>query len=232
MGNAGLVLNEDQDFEIYKEITSLYEKDYLPKIKDGSMTEKEAYRAIRDAHKKLIQNKNIVTVTSRNNPWERSESARLFHVGDVVKVSEFDIEREGVVLEMIGNDRVLVDFGDNFDEFDVDECSMICKAEEYELHDKVEVKDGGLSFLGNVQSINADGTYDVLMMGDDPDDIEKNVRPDKMRKVMTNRSVALGKLRKASLAVIASSKFWKELKVNEDSARIDEVKETDEEEQE
>lgn len=163
---------------------------------------------------------------SRAEPWQSTSSLpKLFYVGDVVRVSEFDTEREGVVLEMIGHDRVLVDFGDSFDEFDVDECTLICKAEEYELNDRVEVKEGGLSFVGTITKIHSDNTYDVLMVGDDPDDIEYNVRPEKMRKLMTNRSVALSRFRKASLAVIASAKFWKPIKFSEE-ASLQEIKES------
>jgi len=131
-----------------------------------------------------------------------------------VKVAEFDMEKEGVVLEQIGNDRVVVDFGDGHDEFDVNDCRLICRGEEYELNDKVKFMDGGLKFVGHIFKINENGTYDIKMLGDDPDDIEFGVSPDKIRKIMTNRSVATARFRKVSYAIIASSKMLKPIPIN------------------
>lgn len=221
-GASGSMMDEEQDFEIYKALSKQYEEEYLPKIKAGGMTERDAYLAMKAQHKQMSAAKAAASGMSidsddRSIPWDKGPR-KVFQIGDVVRVTEFEQDREGVVLEMVGTDRVIVDFGDSYDEFDVGDCKLLVKSEEFELGDKVQINDGGLFFLGNIQSINKDRTYDVLMIGDDPDDIERGVRGDSMRKVMTNRSVATARFRKASLAVIASTKMWKQIKFGEGSA--------------
>ena len=64
-----------------------------------------------------------------------------------------------------------------------------------------------LYFTGIVQCINSDGTLDILCEGDDPEDIEKSISRENVRKLMSTRSMAYKRWKKALYAVIASNKF-------------------------
>lgn len=225
--SMGILIDEDTDFAIYREISHIYESEFLSKIKSGAMTEKDAYMAIKSKYLDLAAKAKATPDKVKPGhgdrkllSWEAGTFATKFHIGDVVSVEELDVVREGVVLELSDQDKVIVDFGDFADEYNTNECTMLVRSDQFEVGDKVEVKDAGLYFLGNIVGLNDNGTYDIVMMGDDPEDIERGVSKDNLRKVMTKRDVALSKFRKASLAVVASTKMLKHIRLTAESEDI------------
>ena len=81
------------------------------------------------------------------------------------------------MVERIDLDTIQVEVGDSTKEFKTADCSIIVKSEDFELNDLVQMKpeDSALYFNGVVQGINKDGTLDILIEGDDLEDVEMNV---------------------------------------------------------
>lgn len=130
--------------------------------------------------------------------------------GDVVRVSLGKSgDADGLVIETVNETKVLVDFGDYVKEVLLEDCTLIAKAMDFEEGDKVEVKPVGsqLYFVGKVIKIHSNKSMDVLMDGDDPDDIEYNVQPDNARKLMSRRSMVINRWKKAFMMVLAANFF-------------------------
>jgi len=120
----------------------------------------------------------------------------LLQVGDVVKLPDkaSGILVEGVVTGFCRlKNEVLVDFGDCEEEFHASNGVLLLRSTDLEVEDIVEVRPHGTSMYlrGKVVSVNLDRTYDVKMESDDPEDYERGVRFDDIRKLMTNRSLAM-----------------------------------------
>eukprot|EP01034_Spumella_vulgaris_P023173 gene23173-29367_t len=100
----------------------------------------------------------------------------------------------------------------------VHNCTLVIRSDELEVGDKVEMKPAGsaLYFVGIVSAINPDCTCDIQMDGDDPDDIERNVNVDDIRKLMSKRALVVGRWRRAFMAVRATKKFNKTFGFAED----------------
>ncbi len=118
---------------------------------------------------------------------------------------------EGFVVERLNDVNILVDFGENIKEVHVSNCTIVIRSDELEVGDKVEMKPAGMAlyFVGKVIAINADCTLDVLMDGDDPDDIERGVDVDNIRKLMSKRGLVVGRWRRAFMLVVAINRFGK-----------------------
>mmetsp|Transcript_20551 Transcript_20551/g.28318 ORF Transcript_20551/g.28318 Transcript_20551/m.28318 type:complete len:169 (-) Transcript_20551:343-849(-) len=132
-----------------------------------------------------------------------------FDVGDVVRVKNpgpnVGINNEGVIVERLTDGIIRVDFGDYSDFYEISRCELILRSQEYEIGDIVKMIPPGrtIYFAGKIVSVNEDNTLDILMDGDDPEDIEKSVNKVNVTKVMTRRALVIGRWRSAVAAVIA-----------------------------
>lgn len=137
----------------------------------------------------------------------------MISTGDVVRVtfSHGPSPMEGFVVERLNDVNLLVDFGECIKECHVASCTIVIKGDELEVGDKVEMKPAGMSlyFVGKVIAINADCTLDVLMDGDDPDDIERGVDVADIRKLMSKRGLVVSRWRRAFMLVVAINRFGK-----------------------
>lgn len=137
----------------------------------------------------------------------------LFCVGDVVKVKFPDgTEPEGLVMEICTDaEKVLVDFcSEGFvREVYAADCDLVVKSDVMEVGDQVQVQPKGsaIYFVGRVSQINNDGTYDVMMEGDDPDDIEFKVPPSNIRKLMSRRALVVARWKRAKMVVSSMNNF-------------------------
>lgn len=149
-------------------------------------------------------------LNSGRSTWPENVGASRVEVGDVVRVAAAKgAFVDGLVIEIIGPTKIIVDCGDFNKEVNPDECELITKVMDFEEGDKVEVKpaDSQLYFVGKVIRIHPDKTLDVLMDGDDPDDIEYNVSPDNARKLMSRRALVVNRWKRAFMLVLAANFF-------------------------
>ena len=155
---------------------------------------------------KMMSGKNKIVTWFENND--------ALQVGDIVRVTFANQDpMEGFVVERLNDENLLVDFGENIKQCHVKQCTLIVKSDELEMGDKVEMRpeDTGLYFVGKVIAINADCTLDIMMDGDDPDDIERGVNPDNVRKLMSKRGLVVGRWRRAFMMIVAINKFGRTL---------------------
>ncbi len=148
-------------------------------------------------------------LTRENNS---ASQISLFTVGDFVKVTRADgTAGEGIVLEVQDLDTVVVDFGaEGFvKQCLAADCELIVQSDTLEVGDQVQVQPLGsaMYFVGRVSVINADGTYDVVMEGDDPDDIERSVPESNIRKLMSRRALVVARWKRAALVVSSMHNF-------------------------
>lgn len=118
---------------------------------------------------------------------------------------------EGIIVERVTKSTIRVDFGNSTGDFDIYHCDLILRSDEYEVGDVVKMSPsgGGLYFSGRVVNVNEDGTLDIHMDGDDPDDIEHSVDLKNVIKVMTRRAMVISRWRAAAAAVIAANAMAK-----------------------
>jgi hypothetical protein len=145
------------------------------------------------------------------NDYSSSQIA-LFTVGDFVKVKVEDGSfLEGILTEVVSADIVAVSFGqeDVVKHFLAADCELVVRSDEMEVGDQVQVQPQGsaLYFVGRVSQIHKDGTYDVVMEGDDPDDIETHVPESNIRKLMSRRALAVARWKRAALVVSSINNF-------------------------
>ena len=144
--------------------------------------------------------------------FENDDDEGKISTGDVVRVNIANGHPlEGFVVERLNDFNILVDFGENLKECHVSNCTVIIKSDELEVGDKVEMKPMGMSlyFVGKVIGINPDCTLDVLMDGDDPEDIERGVNVEDIRKLMSKRGLVVSRWRRAFMMVVAINRFGK-----------------------
>lgn len=136
-------------------------------------------------------------------------------VGDVVKVRDTTIPTlhfEGVITEAckLNAHQVKVDFGDSEEMVDLDRLVLVLRSHDVEVGDKVQFKASGMAiwFVGHIIRKNPDGTFDIHVdSSDDPDDIERGVHNDDVRKLMTGRNLAMLHFQNAVHAVKAINAF-------------------------
>lgn len=144
----------------------------------------------------------------RHQPQDPSQKSEYLDVGDVVRVNHpgphVGIQNEGVIVERITDVIVRVDFGDSAEEYDISDCQLLLKAHEFEEGDLVKMMPKGKAYYlaGRIKQVNKDGTLDILMDGDDLDDIEHAVDPKTVMKVMTRRALVIGRWKAAVAAVV------------------------------
>jgi hypothetical protein len=196
---------DEKHFEIFQQVSKIYHEDFEPKIASGQFTEKQAFLAAKYKFQELMR------VKLESQLFRKTED--VLQTGDIVRVYDSGRYREGVIFDMISDKNVMVDFGDNTGSFAVANCKLILKGEDFEIGDKVEMQipDTALYCLGEILIVNHDGTMDIKMDGDDAEDIERSVRRTSVRKVMTKRSLARDRWRRASLIVVASNAFLKQI---------------------
>ncbi|RYH18513.1 hypothetical protein EON65_27120 [archaeon] len=132
-------------------------------------------------------------------------------VGDIVRVMYFErtIPEEGIVIEKINQYKLKVDFGEHVKECLLEDCALLMRGDEFEVGDKVEARPQGSSlfFVGRVIKVHEDKSIDVLMDGDDPNDIEYGIAAEDARKLMSRRSVVVNRWKKAFMMVVATNLF-------------------------
>jgi hypothetical protein len=139
-------------------------------------------------------------------------------VGDIVRVETSPKHfSEGIIVERVDNEHVIIDLGDRTSTLPLSNCHILLRNDEYEMGDKVEVQLPGsvLFFVGKIIALNpTERTLDVLMDGDDPDDIERNVPFENARKLMSRRAVVVNRWKKAFMMVVASN-FFRQVEFDE-----------------
>eukprot|EP01039_Chlorochromonas_danica_P005443 gene5443-5991_t len=166
-----------------------------------------------------IRKMSLGDFLSRNRPTNKEgENEMVFNpdsdqitVGDVVRVILFDPKqpKEGIVVEKVNKFKLKIDFGDQLRECLIENCAILVRSNEFEVGDKVEARPGNSSlfFVGKVLQIHDDKSMDILMDGDDPDDIEYSIPPENARKLMSRRSLVVNRWRKAFMLVVAANFF-------------------------
>lgn len=190
-GSSFLDLPEDEREVIFQEMKDMYENEYLPQVQSGKLREGEGYSIFREKLNKYLDSKNVKTTI----PIQ--EVAEIFHhspfsVGDVVKARDGGLMFEGVVVNF-ADGKVEVDFGDAIEQFPPELCSLVLSGIEFEVGDKVEYTPPNmcLHFCGTIIAIDSMNlTADILMDGDDPDDIERGAEFSSMRKIRTGRDLS------------------------------------------
>jgi hypothetical protein len=130
-----------------------------------------------------------------------------FMVGDIVKVKQGFMMHEAVVVD-VQHETLDVDFGDDIETVPLRDCCLVMNGLDFEVGDYVSACPAGdLYFNGRIVSINSNGTFDVLFDGDDAEDTERNIRPDKLRKIRTGRQLVLNRWQKAK-NLISMSLAW------------------------
>lgn len=140
-----------------------------------------------------------------------SPAANAFTVGDIVSVPMYDRVREGIIIEKVNRVKVRIDFGEYIKECLVESCTLVIRSYEFEVGDKVEAKprNSNLFFVGKVITVHEDKSVDVLMDGDDPDDVEYNIPAEDVRKLMSRRSVVVNRWKRAFMMVVAANFFMR-----------------------
>lgn len=172
-----------------------------------------------DGHVVPRRKKSLVEMMPRSYHFrpDYSESERVIFnpsstqitVGDIVRVSFADHTKEGIVIEKVNSYMVKVDFGEYLKDVLLEHCAVIIRGDEFEVGDKVEAKPitSSLFFVGKVIKIHEDKSMDVLMDGDDPDDIEFRIPKENTRKLMSRRSVVVNRWKRAFMLVVAANFF-------------------------
>lgn len=126
-----------------------------------------------------------------------TEFYTTFMVGDIVKVRQGFMMFEGVVVDA-SNTTLDVDFGDDIEKVSIENCCLVMNGLDFEVGDYVSACPAGdLYFNGKIVSINTNGTFDILFDGDDLEDVEHNIRPDKVRKIRTGRQLVINRWQRA-----------------------------------
>lgn len=148
--------------------------------------------------------------SSGRSTWPDNVGNGRIEVGDVVRVPMAKgAQVDGLVIEIINDSKILVDCGEFNKEVNPDDCELVTKVMDFEEGDKVEVKpaESQLYFVGKIIKIHPDKTMDVLMEGDDPDDIEYRISPENARKLMSRRALVVNRWKRAFMMVLAANFF-------------------------
>jgi hypothetical protein len=135
-----------------------------------------------------------------------------FTVGDFVKIRNDDgTESEGLVMEVVDLENIVVDVMSEglVKECHVSKVDLVVHSDTMEVGDQVQVQPNGsaMFFVGRISEINQDGTYDVVMEGDDPDDIERSVKSIHIRKLMSRRAIVIARWKRAAMVVSSMHNF-------------------------
>ena len=145
------------------------------------------------------------------NIEQRHSSNIAFDIGDTVKVNvDADVTREGFIVERLSDNKVRVDCGELIVNALTDNCTLIAKATDFEVGDKVSARtdDSFLYYVGKVLKVDKENkTIDVLMDGDTDDDIEYDIKFENARILMRRRALVQSRWRRAFMVVQAARRF-------------------------
>mmetsp|Transcript_21911 Transcript_21911/g.36684 ORF Transcript_21911/g.36684 Transcript_21911/m.36684 type:complete len:245 (+) Transcript_21911:189-923(+) len=155
----------------------------------------------------------VVETMKKSNKIASIDADAPFSVGDFVEYKVGDEPPlEGIIVEIIDDSTITVEFG-GAGETTKDVPSALCKAivksDELEVGDQVQIQPEGsyMTFVGRISEINPDGTYDVQMKGDDPDDVEKGAQKQNITKLMSRRALVIARWKRAAMVVSSIHKF-------------------------
>lgn len=185
-------------FATFLKLKSAYESEYAPLIAEGKMSEQEAYAIMSEKYEQIIkageERKRLMREKSRS-------ILERMNVGDVVSTKKGDTTVEGILIAVhYEDDHVSVDNGKEVHEVPINGVEVIVQGDAIEVNDQVEMRpeDSHVYYKGVVLSIDATtGALDVRMDGEDPDDIEKGVPLNMVRKIKTHRNMACMRWNKA-----------------------------------
>eukprot|EP01041_Mallomonas_annulata_P000166 gene166-285_t len=229
MGAAASIINDmspEKQFELFKRVRQMYDEEFSLKPQGhhglhGNNKNSEDFLLWKQKIEGMILDLSLcmsprsagpISPTS-NDPFIESlrykDCKDQLSIGDIVRAKDGDgWTPEGLIVEIIGGRQVQVDFGDVIMEYPIETCSLVLSGIEFELNDHVQVKPEGMSlyFSGIVIAIHdEEGTLDVQMDGDDPDDVEFNIPKDRVVKLRSARPLALGHWRMLKNALGAAS---------------------------
>jgi hypothetical protein len=171
-----------------------------------SAEEKEANCESKSADEKSESNSGAASAPSKAR---FEDSISVFMIGDVVKAKLGFMMFEGVVVGIADPATLEVDFGDEVEPVPRVDCSLVISGLEFEVGDLVSACPigGFLYFNGVIVNINLNGTFDVQFDGDDEEDIERNIRPENIRKLRTGRQLVMSRWQKAKNLISATRAF-------------------------
>jgi len=190
-------------FATFIKLKDLYETEYEPKIASGELKEGDVAALLNAKYDELIE----VALTRREEIKTKGQAmVNVINVGDVVTTQVGGNEVEGVCIALHYEDHhVTVDDGNDTHEVLLENVTVKLKGESLEVNDKVEIKDpegSALFYHGTITTIDAEtGKVDIKMDGDDPDDYERGVAPENVRKVQTGRNLACMRWNKATTTI-------------------------------
>lgn len=204
MGSASSITSQinfkdERQLKLFEELQIEYE---LNK-NNNNMSEEENFRYYKKKYEEilLLQSDN----KDNNNKIE-------YHLGDIISIKETN--SEGIIIDKTES-GYKIDIGNNgIIELTTDKFSLILSGLEYEIGDKVQVKPIGSNnyYIGHIININYINninnnliSYDIQMLGD-INDIEKNVLPNNLRKILSHRLIKK-KLKKLINTVHAAAAF-------------------------
>lgn len=224
------------DFQDFQSLQELYEMEGLKDVEPNMALQKlkskfnEMHSNPKDQESSPKKLQKISDSSEVNSHHSEQLNAHEWGVGDVVKVKDGALLFEGVITEIckLDSHQVKVDFGDSEETVNLDQCSLVLRSIDLEVDDRVEVKpaDSAIYFVGHIITKNLDGTFDVKIDSDDPDDVERHVPYDNIRKLMTSRSMASMKFHHAVNQLKAVNAFKSMGKFHAKAlAKLDAIKE-------
>jgi len=133
-----------------------------------------------------------------------------FYVGDVVKAKVDGMMFEGVVVNNGSDDNTVeVDFGDEVEVVDIDDCAIVMSGLDFEVGDLVQARtaDSVMYCHGKILKISLDGTFDILFDGDDEDDVERGIPHEFVRKHRTGRELVKKRWQRARTIISSMRAF-------------------------
>lgn len=155
----------------------------------------------------LNDNKDENTVDHNDN----HKITDKFEVGDYLKcVNEDGTSFEGLYIERAQYNKVILLVEDETKECLVENCSVVVKADDLEIGDRVQIKlpESYIYYLGRISQIHENNgikTYDIDMEGDDEDDKEYGVLISNIKKIMSRRALVVSRWKKGKNVVNALS---------------------------
>jgi hypothetical protein len=185
-------------FATFLKLKTAYESEYAPLIAEGKMSEQEAYAVMSEKYEQIIkageERKKLMREKSRS-------ILERMNVGDVVSTKKGDTTLEGILIAVhYEDDHISMDDGEEVHKVPINGIEVIVQGDAIEVNDQVEMRpeDTHVYYKGVVLSIDATtGALDVRMDGEDPDDIEKGVPLNMVRKIKTHRNLACMRWNKA-----------------------------------
>ena len=191
----------DREEKFFETMQEAYEKEYKPQVAENKLNKEQSIKFFTEKVNSFVESEPKAEekrTPARPLIHKRASSIQpppSFYVGDIVKAKVDGMMFEGVVVSN-GNENVYhtveVDFGDDVEEVQIDNCSLVMSGLDFEVNDLVQARteDSVMYCNGKLLHINFDGTMDILFDGDDEEDVEKNIPVKYVRKLRTGRELA------------------------------------------